>query len=294
MTIQWYLFLVYFAAASVCSWLFVVTLDKHEQPRVLMRSKAPYLLVALLLIAIVMLIYWLWEPASANGDQANLARELVKSLMQLGLITVVGSLVAAWFKYYWEEESRERERLRELARERGLIYRDYISRLGNAYREVKAIRRTLRASGLRLKAELPAVVVTGPLLELYKEQMSRINQAQLQLEGLKIEARSHPELRETKGIYSHLKNMEKYLGPLISEYEGIIQDVPLSYLVHLDEFTDSSDAKEKSTKRRFEAHFASAYGEVVRLLGQLLERVDDSRRTPAYSGRKPQTARFRR
>ena len=44
----------------------------------------------------------------------------------------------------------------------------------------------------------------------------------------------------------------------------------MATLVHLDEFTDESDAAGKQVKLRFENNFASAYGETARLLANLI------------------------
>lgn len=249
----------------------------------ILRSYSTLLIILLLIAAIA--IYCLWGLAARKE---GLEREIVKSLFQLSLITIVGGTAAAWSKHLWEEEvrqrdvvreeqARERDRLREAAAQRIAIYRDYMARVGAAYRSAKLIRRTLRAEGL-WPAGGGAVntTLTAPNALAYGEQMRRLNEVQLTLEDLKMEAKHHPELREKAELYKFLLEMEHYLRDITSEYEETMAKLrggaqpALSSLKYLDEFTDASDAKGKQTKRRFEQHFASAYGEVARLLASLL------------------------
>jgi hypothetical protein len=248
----------------------------------ILRSYSTLLVILLLIAAIA--IYCLWGPAvRAEG----LEREIVKSLFQLSLITIIGGTAAAWSKHLWEEEvrqrdavreeqARERDRLREAAAQRTAIYRDYMARVGAAYRSAKLIRRTLRAEGLWPAGGGAVNTLTAPNALAYGEQMRRLNEVQLTLEDLKMEAKHHPELREKAELYKFLLEMEHYLRDITSEYEETMAKLrggaqpALSNLKYLDEFTDSSNAKGKQTKLRFEQHFASAYGEVARLLASLL------------------------
>ena len=86
---------------------------------------------------------------------------------------------------------------------------NYLLRLGEIYRKVKAARRYLRAGGLTTKDTKDndsgvAVLDIGPIAaqaRLYSKQMQCINDAQLELEGLRFEAESLLPLHFVSGTH---------------------------------------------------------------------------------------------
>ncbi|HEV7668477.1 MAG TPA: hypothetical protein VGS22_08145 [Thermoanaerobaculia bacterium] len=245
-------------------------------------SWSPIKFLVALLLLITVAVGSLWGPAKEPDSRE---RDLLRSLLQLGLIAVVGGIAAAWTKHHWEREiaqrdsiteqnRRERDRLRELAAQRATIYREFMARVGSVYRAAKLIRRRLRAEGLWSGAVAPEIL-TGDTAIAYAKQMDSLNEVQLRLEELRVEAKRHPELREEEQLYGHIKEMERYLRGITGEFEKNVNrlragQLRVATLVHLDEFTDESDAVGKKTKLRFENNFASAYGEIARLLANLI------------------------
>ena len=112
--------------------------------------------------------------------------------------------------------------------------------------------------------------------------MQRINEAQLELEGLKIEARSLPAFITIADIPQHLSQMEDYLRELLKEYEAtkplLDQNAPVvfSTLERLDEFTGATRRSftcsqyHKKTDYRFITHFADLYDVVIEVISKNL------------------------
>lgn len=112
-------------------------------------------------------------------------------------------------------------------------------------------------------------------MSVYAKEMSSLDQAQLALEDLKIQAKNLPPLAEVHGVAEGLRDMEDYLRVVLRESEQararVHSGCKMSFpeLVRLREFTGSSGAKSpvpdghKTSNYRFSSHFADAYEHIL-------------------------------
>src|SRR5262245_52349873 len=96
------------------------------------------LLVAPVAICVVLFViaYLLWpkSPAeTAPTSPATFWGELAKSLIQLGSIAIVGGFIAAFLKFFLDEDIRARELKRQDTQRRIDLYNGFIERAGAAY-----------------------------------------------------------------------------------------------------------------------------------------------------------------
>jgi hypothetical protein len=202
----------------------------------------------------------------------KLAIEVAKSSLQFVIIVIGGAIVSTLLKSF--EQAREAslrsveqdraeslksvEKAREDAQTRSRLRTEFLDRLGEAYRSVKRARRALRAAGLTNKFGDTASELTEDQIAVYFKEMETLNDVQLSLEGLKIQASSLPALlglkdekkdqgkgeasakctsdeangQEKRGsslgrtnknrnvnIWVNLERMEKYLREVLVEYE---------------------------------------------------------------------------
>ena len=200
----------------------------------------------------------------------SLRDEAVKALLQLAVIIVAGGVVTALFKSV--------ERTRERLRVRSEVRTDYLVRLGRIYRTVKSTRRALRACGLTTKHGK----VAGGTATDYTAQMGRLGEAQLELEGMKIEASSLPAFRPIQAVVDDMGTMESYVRRILSEYEKYkpqlrIAGVPVNTLERLREYTADSRAAfsytapaDQRANRRFSTHFSEPFERVVSQISVVL------------------------
>jgi hypothetical protein len=118
------------------------------------------------------------------------------------------------------------------------------------------------------------------------EQMNRLNDAQLELEGLKIEAESLPDFVELQNIPCRLYQMEQYLAEILGDYEEttpnlLVHDTdeqPVAFELPepLREFTskakkDSECAcDEDQPGCHFKSQFSKPYESVIEEISQSL------------------------
>jgi hypothetical protein len=247
-------------------------------------------LVAISIVAGVTSILFYMFDTSDNKDKIRV--EVVKYLLQLVVVIIIGGLVGGSIAYYFKtEEEKQRHALEETekkreqaektaeqrrtqARARATTRTDYLNRVGNAYRSVKAARRALMADGLTTKKKPTSDKFTGAQAQLYREEMKHINEAQLALEGLKIEAERLPEFIPLGPIASELKKMESYLRRILLEYEenwpDIEADNPVVFgnLRWLVAFT--GPAEDEVDGKSFEKDLAKPYQEVVKIVSRHL------------------------
>jgi hypothetical protein len=260
------------------------------------RAPAVVALTAVIVgIALVVLGYFVW-PGTGDfpwpGIPEKFREELAKSLIQLGSITIIGGFLGIIIKYMLDEETRRREITRQELMRRSNLYNDFIRRTGSAYRDAKSCRRKLRAAGLSSKDSPAPEIFSENQWEAYCAEMQKLNDVQLELEQLKIEAGTHPDLR-TAGVSGCIEKMEKYLGDLISEFEEIagnsakektatdrtissvtLTSVRFRQLKRLDEFTKGAKGLQKH--RTFATDFAKAHKCVTTLLRDILWRTSDT------------------
>jgi hypothetical protein len=226
-------------------------------------------LALVVLVIIAAAIAFLWKSAEPDTIQ----REIVKSLLQLGVVVVLGSAISAVIK------AIDQDRIK--AQEAAALRTDYLRRVGSAYRSAKAVRRNLRAAGLTRRYGPPPDFVGKKHLGRFQKEMRRLNEAQLGLEALKIEASSLPEYHRSSEIASSIEKMEKYLRGILREYERyephLVEgtNVPFSEFPRLDEFTESARAKGKPEDYQLKRDFALSYDLVVALISKDL-RIDSA------------------
>jgi len=260
------------------------------------RKHAFMLLFIIVLLTTFTVTIWLTilfasYPGHPEAEE-SIRVEIVKSLLQLAIVIIIGGVVATLFKteerrrdrlLKAEEQRREQllkaeEQRREHLRLRAETRADYLKRLSKLYRDVKAARRALRTGGLTTKytTSKKPISINSVQIGLYKEQMERINEAQLELEGLKIEAKSLPDFASLESVSERLEQMEKYLGDIISEFEEIYPLIQISQpitpdkLKHLDEYTGDKDRNSVDTKHRFKGDFSEPYSEVIGIISRQL------------------------
>ena len=243
----------------------------------------------------------------AQDTKWTIRVEIVKSLLQLCVVIIIGGAVMALFELAKdrreserredrerrEEERREDQERREEERKqleksqeethlRAALRADYIKRLGAPYRSVKKARRSLCVAGLTTRYSKQPSSITDAHASSYKEGMQRINKAQLELEGLKIESEALPAFVLLVGLHDELEKMEDYLRQILKEYEETQQllnagkKVQFLELERLDEFTGKPRRKfnysryTKKTDYRFISHFAKPYDSAIEMISKKL------------------------
>lgn len=256
-------------------------------------TKVLLILLALVSIAFssLLTIFFYATQVKLNLMEQKIIIEISKSLMQLIVVVVIGGGLTALFKAFEdrrkeekeaeakaleelkEEEKEEKEaeqRYQEKLKLASEIRVDYLQRVGRAYRIAKSTRRALRAAGITTKFKNPPTKLNEKQLQIYKAQMVTLDSSQLELEGLKIEARSLPALLNVKDLEHNLASMENYLRKILREYERSIAEiseekgtVDFSSLEKLSEFTGSLD---KSNRDGFEQKLATPHDNVIKLV----------------------------
>jgi len=195
--------------------------------------------------------------------------EMLKNLLQLFIVMIIGGIVAFFFKSREEakkEESVQKKKEQEVERNRNEIRIDYFNRLGKIYRDVKSIRRILVAEGITSGYKDPPSIMSKQQIKFYCEQMKLLNDNQLLLECLKVEAMSIPEIVKLQNVEKLLFKMEDYLREILNEYEEIKKKetiVNYSNLIKLDEFTNLPEYG-------FFDNFSTPYRTIIKTIGENL------------------------
>lgn len=221
-----------------------------------MRKLLTIALASLLLGSVALLLIFFRE-----AEQGTLEFEVAKSLLQLGVVAVVGAVVSVLvFEYQRERQAIDKttdlerqaaEKQRDIMR-KALEYREsllvsLLSRTMDAYGRAKKSRRLLRGRAIVNRGEISVVLAAQ-----YDQCFELINSAQLDLENLARDVETSAKaFSDPTALVKHLRAMEGYLGTLIGEYEqhrrfftGEESSLPLSRLSLLEDFIRS--AKESS------------------------------------------------
>jgi hypothetical protein len=197
------------------------------------REFLPAALVALFLASVVALgtIYFTVAPKPGSFEL-----EIVKAILQLGIVSVVGAAVSVLvfehqrarqrFDRDREHEREQAERAQELDGKR-LEYREdllklTLTRTMAGYNSVKKARRLMRARAISVRpnSEQPMV-----LAEPYDTYMELINDAQLDFENLARDVEtSKRAFSSPDRLVTAFRSMDKFLGALITEYETVRKD----------------------------------------------------------------------
>lgn len=212
----------------------------------------------------------------AKGDKRDdLRSELFKGILQLVLVAVIGGGVSYIYKNVDNNRIAKREKEAKAAEEtkqRREVAKSYVNRLGEAYRNVRGTRRTLRVEGLTNTYHQQSFTLSNQQREVYHQQMLVISQAQHTIEALRVEA----EYFFPKGqlLRHHLRTMERYLSAMITEYEQHYPQPQIVYanLTKLDEFTLDRSAttptKRAQVPAAFSPLFAGAHADAIRELAR--------------------------
>ena len=201
-------------------------------------------------------IYW------HSSKRENMSIELFKACLQLSVIGVVGAGITELYK----RVQTQRDHQQSVRDQRMEACKDYLLRLGTAYRSAKGIRRTLKAAGLVTRSA--AAPPNASDFETYETTMKGLNPTQLELEALKIEAGARPEFATIEGLEKNLGQMEDYLREILKEYESrrstYQPEVGLDFgaLTRLTEFCAGGN--------KFESNFSERYEESIRLISSHL------------------------
>ncbi len=254
--------------------------DHWEGDRILKQGSGPtarlLLLVGFaipfLVSAVVFFAVFKSIPESETAQRWAFKLEIVKSLLQLVVVVIVGGVVTLSFRLL-EARRQDERRIEEERRERYQLSSetrmDYLKRVGGAYRTAKAVRRRLQSAQISVKFTDVGFLSRGQI-GIYKAEMRKLNDAQLQLEELKIEAEYHPVFQMAKDLPRMLRSMESYLRKVLSEFEANIfflekdnKHASFKNLKRLREFTDEVDPK---NSKGFEQRFATEHDRIIALV----------------------------
>ena len=170
----------------------------------------------------------------------QLAPEIAKAVLQLGIVAIVGSVVSLLVFEYQREKGladkqldtarQSAEKKRDLERALAEKHRDSLARQVEyrehllmsilaktlaAYSQAKKARRLLRARAVARRVDSEVLLVEG-----YDQYMELVNDAQLELENLARDVNtSAVAFSKPDQIVKGLRRMEAHLGELIDEYE---------------------------------------------------------------------------
>ena len=161
--------------------------------------------IGLVLLSIATFIIAVLIARRGSVESSTLWLEITKTLLQVGVVLVLGALLSTVTSDYQQRHEKAEARLE--------LLRAIMGRAAAAYNDVKRARRLLRAQAMA-KEDNGTVV----LADAYDEQIVGINDAQLQFETMADEIRgAFPELAES--LATEFDTIEEALNSLISEYE---------------------------------------------------------------------------
>jgi hypothetical protein len=172
---------------------------------------------------------------------ANYLQEDVFVLLaQLILVSGIGGVISLALAEFTRAREK-RQQLRDLQRKT-------FSDLVEAYHEVKRLRRLLRARAVQLGPSGTKDIVDR---DVYDTLLERLNDVQLQCEFYKRYAKGNQDIYGAAGpeLVANLKQAEKFLGKVISEWEKNLArfsgDPPVSPLAKLPRLAEFIDEAEK-------------------------------------------------
>jgi hypothetical protein len=215
--------------------------------------------------------------SGSNRGRSKILVEIVKHLLELAVVIIVGGAIAAVYKAHESARAaraKEKDELLLKAAMRARIHEDYLKRLGMLYRSVKSSRRRLCAAGL---TQLHATHLSADHCNALSAEMGNINDAQLELEGMKIESARLPAFMDLAGLTGQLYSMEDYLRDLLAEYERWMPQllegtqIAFSELPRLLKFTGPT--RQAMPGRRFLESFWRPYEEIVDKISESIGRA---------------------
>jgi hypothetical protein len=162
---------------------------------------------------------YVWYQASQN----SFALELAKSVLQVLVVFVLGTVGAILTDSLSNERAqseKRREEQRRIEGNRDELRKNLMERLNRSYSDFKRAKRLLRARAFAPpyydESDLKATVN----LEQYDELLGLLNEAQLEMEQIRRDVRAVPKLFDNwEAIATAIEAMEESLNQVIREYE---------------------------------------------------------------------------
>lgn len=235
------------------------------------------ILLGLFSITLGTAFYFVNQVPSTNEFIENRRIEIIKSLLQVLVVTIIGGTVAALFSAHERNQEQTKIRIR--------MKLDFIKRIGELYRIVKRSRRLLRSRGILMNNVNETKELDNDQIKFYHEQMLQLNDVQLEIEGYKIGLAGSLIFENCEQIVTYLARMENYLNKIIGQFEDEYQSLEKNKKIHfkelnfLWEFTAKSDNqllknepikysafesdKEKEVYYCFKKIFSLSYGAIL-------------------------------
>jgi len=173
-----------------------------------------------------------------------------------------------------QEERLRTERVRDaeriVLRNRNELKKDVIRRISHIYNETKGARRMLRAKALSTAYNDKNVVNANLYIKPYAQYMEVINDLQLELEAIREEIKSDKAhvsyYAKDKTIQDGMREMEHYLGDLISEYETSrtkFNDKAYAPYMEFDKLKDLLSSARQGSATAFRKQYIENYKKVI-------------------------------
>ena len=179
------------------------------------------------------------------------------------------------------EKQRDAERV--VIRNKNELKKDIIRRISHIYNETKGARRMLRAKALSTAYNDKNVVNANLYIKPYAQYMEVINDLQLELEGIREEINSNKAhvsyYANDENIQACMKEMEQYLGEVISEYETSrlkFNDKAYAPYMDFDKLKDLLSSARQGSQTAFRTRFINNYKSVISdMLDDLVSPVEN-------------------
>jgi len=230
-----------------------ITSAIHKAVSSLAKDKGEMIFICLGVTLTVSLIGLFIFGLFFDVEKDSFGRTITNTLLNIISVSVIGTLFTLLLGNYNRTQSQlhTQEENRKRIEENWDQYRkDALQRLQKLYAKTKNARRMLRAKGFPTpyyRNENDSNLMKQSVYDFYMED---INDSQLELEAIRQEITTERSIfSDPAKIISNLKDMDEYLGKMVSEYEakgsaftgdpatlkiGELKDIK-SFLAHGDE-----------------------------------------------------------
>jgi hypothetical protein len=214
-----------------------------------------YIFLLLFFILSVAGLYFIFGNIP-DADRVSLLLEVAKFLLQIITLLVIAGLVSKLVRSF-EKDRKADKALHDF---RSGILND----LEALYQKIKKSQHILRSAGLTYAFNVQIVTMSDKQVESYGVEMTKLNEAQLELEKIELGIERFPgSFSKSTDLKSKLGEMEAYLNDLLTEYAQLWpklsenkSNVLFSNFKVLIDFTGSGDSRYAST-------FSTSYGNAV-------------------------------
>jgi hypothetical protein len=216
-------------------------------------------------IVTVLSLTWNAEPGTSEN-------ELNSTLLQTLPVALGGGVLSFLTSQYQARQARvatEHAQRRNRAAHRREVLDSVLERATASYNGVKRARRLLRAQAQVVSCRAGRTVV---LADEYDAQMTAISDLQLEFETLLGAARTQSKIfTDVDELYNLFREMESYLGNLVTEYEKLRPRFNKSESMAIQKFSQLTDFLRKDGFGKF----ATRFHEVQRKLRNDLDAIVD-------------------